>query len=42
MVFLIQKGIDPLKSFQIMEKVRKGMGLTPEEELLLATNGVPQ
>ncbi len=42
MVFLIQKDIDPLRSFQIMEKVRKGMGLTPEEELLLVTNGVPQ
>ncbi|MDK2819257.1 MAG: PolC-type DNA polymerase III [Mycoplasmataceae bacterium] len=42
MVFLIKKGIDPLKSFQIMEKVRKGMGLLPEEELLLLGNGVPQ
>ncbi len=42
MVFLIQKGIDPLKSFQLMEKVRKGMGLIPDEELLLTQHGVPQ
>lgn len=42
MVSLINKGIDPLKSFQIMEKVRKGKGLTSEEELLLTQNNIPQ
>ncbi|MGL5204697.1 MAG: PolC-type DNA polymerase III [Metamycoplasmataceae bacterium] len=42
MVLLMNKGIDPLKSFQIMEKVRKGNGLTSDEELLLAKNGIPQ
>lgn len=42
MVTLINKGVDPLKSFQIMEKVRKGNGLTPEEELLLASHKIEQ
>ncbi|MGL6125028.1 MAG: PolC-type DNA polymerase III [Metamycoplasmataceae bacterium] len=42
MVSLMNKGIEPLKSFQIMEKVRKGGGLLPEEELLLAKNNIPQ
>lgn len=42
MVTLISKGVDPLKSFQIMEQVRKGKGLTIEEELLLATNNIDQ
>ncbi len=42
MVMLISRGIDPLKSFQIMEKVRKGGGLTDEEELLLTSNKIEQ
>jgi len=42
MVILIKKGVDPLKSFQIMENVRKGMGLTYEEELMLISNGIEQ
>ncbi|MGL5732815.1 MAG: PolC-type DNA polymerase III, partial [Metamycoplasmataceae bacterium] len=42
MVVLMNKGIDTLKSFQIMEKVRKGMGLTQDEELLLAKHDIPQ
>lgn len=42
MVYLIKKGIDPLQSFQIMERVRKGQGLTPENEKILAQYEVPQ
>ncbi|MGL5205305.1 MAG: PolC-type DNA polymerase III [Metamycoplasmataceae bacterium] len=42
MVVLMNKGIEPLKSFQIMEKVRKGMGLTQDEELLLTKHNIPQ
>lgn len=42
MVRLMNKGIEPLKSFQIMEKVRKGGGLTSDEELLLAKNNISQ
>ncbi len=31
MVYLIQKGLDPSKAFKIMESVRKGKGVTPED-----------
>ncbi|QSB07520.1 PolC-type DNA polymerase III [Mycoplasma tauri] len=41
MPMLIKKGIEPLKSFNIMEKVRKGKGLTNEETELLEKNNVP-
>lgn len=41
MNYLISKGIEPKTAFCIMEKVRKGKGLTSKEEnLLLSTNGV--
>ena len=40
MVYLMKKGVDPSSSFQIMEKVRKGKGLTPEDEKLLKQNGI--
>ena len=30
MMYLIRKGIDPLRAFQIMESVRKGNGILPE------------
>ena len=40
MVYLMKKGVDPSSSFQIMEKVRKGKGLTPEDEKLLKENGI--
>lgn len=41
MVYLIQKGLDDLKAFKIMENVRKGKGLTEEEEKLMIENNVP-
>ena len=41
MLTLIRYGLDPLMSFQIMEKVRKGKGLTPEWEEEMRAHGVP-
>ncbi|UWV78569.1 hypothetical protein NWE59_00175 [Mycoplasmopsis felis] len=35
MNYLIHLDVDPLYSFNIMEKVRKGKGLTTEEEEFL-------
>ena len=31
MIYLINKGVEKKKSFKIMEKVRKGKGLTEED-----------
>ncbi|WP_306766856.1 PolC-type DNA polymerase III [Metamycoplasma neophronis] len=42
MGYLIDKGIDKLKSFEIMEKVRKGKGLSSDQEKLLLDNNVPE
>ncbi|SJZ54008.1 PolC-type DNA polymerase III [Mycoplasmopsis verecunda] len=42
MVYLINKGVDPLYSFKIMEKVRKGKGLTEEESTQLRKDNVPE
>jgi DNA polymerase-3 subunit alpha (Gram-positive type) len=41
MNYLLQKGLEPLKAFKIMEKVRKGKGLTEEDEALMKEHGVP-
>lgn len=38
---LIRWGVEPEKAFPIMEKVRKGKGMTPDEEELLKDQGVP-
>ncbi|QZY57467.1 PolC-type DNA polymerase III [Crassaminicella profunda] len=42
MNYLIHKGLPPKSSFKIMEKVRKGKGLTPEDEAMMHENDVPQ
>ncbi len=41
MVYLIIKGVDNLESFKIMEGVRKGKGLTPDQEELMRKHDVP-
>ncbi len=40
MVYLMSRKIDPSLSFQIMERVRKGKGLTKEDEEILLSNGI--
>ncbi|MDI9496883.1 MAG: PolC-type DNA polymerase III [Bacillota bacterium] len=40
MTTLMQKGVDSASAFDIMEKVRKGRGLTPEQEKLMRRHGV--
>jgi DNA polymerase-3 subunit alpha (Gram-positive type) len=42
MIYLMYKGVDPIISFNIMESVRKGKGLTPEYELKMKERDVPQ
>ncbi|MCC5909839.1 MAG: PolC-type DNA polymerase III [Clostridiaceae bacterium] len=42
MNYLILKGLPAKASFKIMEKVRKGKGLTPEDEEMMKENQVPQ
>lgn len=41
MLYLIKKGMPPKPSFKIMECVRKGKGLTEEQEALMRENDVP-
>ena len=41
MIYLIQKGLESELAFTIMEKVRKGKGLTPEWEQIMREHGVP-
>lgn len=41
MTYLINKGMDSELSFSIMEKVRKGKGLTPEFEEAMTEAGIP-
>ncbi len=41
MLYLIKKGLPPKPSFKIMECVRKGKGLTEEQETLMRENNVP-
>ncbi len=41
MTYLIEKGVDNLMSFDIMESVRKGKGLTAEWEHSMRDNDVP-
>jgi len=42
MNFLIHKGMDPLKAFKIMEKVRKGKGLSSEDIEEMKKVGAPE
>lgn len=42
MIYLIQKGLPPLTSFKIMESVRKGKGLSADDEALMRENNVPE
>ena len=41
MIYLIKKGLEPNPAFKIMESVRKGKGLTPEQEALMKEHEVP-
>ncbi len=41
MIYLINKGVDKKKSFKIMEKVRKGKGLTEEDIKDMKASNVP-
>ncbi|KYH35797.1 DNA polymerase III PolC-type [Clostridium tepidiprofundi DSM 19306] len=41
MMYLIYKGVEPKIAFTIMEKVRKGKGLTEEQENLMREHNVP-
>lgn len=42
MLYLIQKGVKPKSAFNIMERVRKGKGLTDEDIAQMKERGVPQ
>ncbi len=42
MVYLIQKGVQKKKAFDIMERVRKGKGLREEDEEIMKEQNVPQ
>ena len=41
MVYLILQGVDKHEAFTIMESVRKGRGITPEQEEAMVACGVP-
>jgi DNA polymerase-3 subunit alpha (Gram-positive type) len=42
MIYLIQHGLPDLDSFKIMESVRRGKGLSPEQEELMKANNIPK
>ena len=42
MHYLIGKGVDSFAAFKIMEKVRKGKGLTPEDIEIMKAKNVPE
>lgn len=42
MLYLIYKGVEPLKAFKIMEDVRKGKGVRNEDVQIMRENNVPE
>lgn len=42
MTYLIKQGLPPDKAFKIMESVRKGKGLKPDQEEIMRQNNVPE
>ncbi|MBU5437668.1 PolC-type DNA polymerase III [Tissierella sp. MSJ-40] len=42
MLYLIYAGLDKKRSFKIMEKVRKGKGLSPEDEEYMRSFNIPE
>lgn len=42
MIYLIHKGVDPQLAFKIMEGVRKGKGIKPEDVQKIRDNSVPE
>src|SRR5690606_8650758 len=42
MLYLIQRGMESGAAFRIMEQVRKGKGLKPEDEELMRKHGLPE
>ena len=42
MTYLIKQGLPPDKAFKIMESVRKGKGLKPDQEEIMRANNVPE
>ncbi len=42
MTYLMYKGLPPIKAFKIMESVRKGKGLTEEDEAVMREHEVPE
>ena len=42
MIYLIKQGLPPKPSFKIMESVRKGKGLSEEQETLMREHNVPE
>ncbi|MGO1370813.1 MAG: PolC-type DNA polymerase III [Senegalia sp. (in: firmicutes)] len=42
MMYLIYNGLDKKRSFKIMEKVRKGKGITEDEEIYMRDNNIPE
>lgn len=42
MIYLIKQGLPPKPSFKIMESVRKGKGLSEEQEAMMRENNVPE
>ncbi|MCL8208731.1 MAG: PolC-type DNA polymerase III [Actinomycetia bacterium] len=42
MTYLIRQGLPATEAFAIMERVRKGKGISPEQERLMRAHGVPE